>query len=211
MKFYYHPLSSYSQKVLMGLHEKEAAFTPEIVSVNDPAAKAAYRAINPLGKLPTLVLDDGYPIPESAIILEWLDTHIETGTRLIPEDKDAARRARFHERLADLYVNNPMSTLFFEGRKPEAERNVAGMKNASETLDTMFGLMDKTFAKSTWFAGEQFSIADLALAPSLRYLQMVKPFTEHKNLVAYAGRVHERPSFLKVAAEVAPYLAAMKG
>jgi glutathione S-transferase len=195
----------------MGFHEKEQAFESQIVQLNDPASRAAYLAVNPLGKLPTLVLDDGYVIPESSIILEWLDTHVTTGTKLIPDDKDLARRTRFHDRLADLYVNNPTATIFFDGLKPEAERNPAAVKSAGETLDTMFGLLDKTFAKNTWVLGEIFTMADLALAPSLAYLRMVRPYTAHKNLVAYAGRVLERPSYLKVAAVAAPLLQAMKG
>ncbi|MGZ3423926.1 MAG: glutathione S-transferase family protein [Polyangiales bacterium] len=211
MKLHYHPLSTYSQKTVLGFHEKQASFTPQIVQLSDPASKAAYLAINPLGKLPTLVLDDGYVIPESSIILEWLDTHVEGGTKLIPDDKDLARKTRFHDRLADLYVNNPTATIFFDSLKPEAQRNPAAVKSAHETLDTMFGLLDKTFAKNTWVLGEVFTMADLALAPSLAYLKMVKPYAAHKNLVAYAGRVHERPSYLKVAAEAAPLLAAMKG
>ncbi|MBL8722042.1 MAG: glutathione S-transferase family protein [Myxococcales bacterium] len=211
MKLYFHPLSTYSQKVVMGFHEKQASFTPEIVSLQDPASRAAYLAVNPLGKLPTLVLDDGYSIPESSIILEWLDTHVSTGNRLIPDDKDLARRTRFHDRLADLYVNNPTATLFFDSQKPEAQRNPAAVKAAHETLDTMFGILDKAFAKNTWALGEIFSMADVAMAPTLGYLRRVKPFTAHKNLVSYAGRLFERPSYQKVAADAAPYLAAMKG
>src|SRR5437660_761314 len=83
----------------------------------EPAAPEAYKKLNPLGKLPLLVLDDGYRIPESSIILEWADTHIQGGTRLIPADADLARRTRFHDRLADLYLNNPLLTVFFDSRK----------------------------------------------------------------------------------------------
>src|SRR5262245_40342691 len=106
MKLYYHPLSTYSQKTVMAFHEKEVSFTPEIINVFDPTAHAAYRAVNPLGKVPMLVLDDDWKIPESSIIIEYLDTHFSTGTRLIPEDKDLARQTRFRDRMADLYIND---------------------------------------------------------------------------------------------------------
>ena len=55
MKLYYHPLSSYSQKVVMAFHEKGAAFEPVLVSLMDPQQKADYKKIHPLGKLPLLV------------------------------------------------------------------------------------------------------------------------------------------------------------
>src|SRR4051812_3324883 len=105
MKLYFAPRSTYSQKALIALHEKRASFTPVIVSPADAGDRAELAKLTPLGKVPVLVLPDGWKIPESSIIIEYLDTHISTGTRLIPEDIDQARQTRFHDRLADLYVN----------------------------------------------------------------------------------------------------------
>ena len=74
MKLHYFPLSTYSQKALIALYEKKVAFTPEIVDLQDPAARAAYRDIYPLGKVPLLTRDEGRMIPESTIIIELLET-----------------------------------------------------------------------------------------------------------------------------------------
>jgi glutathione S-transferase len=210
MKLHYFPLSSYSQKTLMAFHEKGVAFTPHIVALNDPAAMAEYLKLNHLGQVPTLVLDDGHVIPESSIIIEYLeDHHGASGTRLIPADKDQARQTRFHDRQFDLYFNNRMQTIFFDSRKPEAERNPRGVAAARKVLDTMFPLYDEHFAKRTWVMGDTFTMADCAAAPVLNYLRMLHPFEQYKHLTAYAGRVTERPSFGKVMAEAAPYMAAM--
>lgn len=59
MKLYYHPLSTYSQKTLMALYEKEVPFEREIVNLRDPRQRTAYRRLYPLGKIPLLVRDDG--------------------------------------------------------------------------------------------------------------------------------------------------------
>jgi glutathione S-transferase len=211
MKFYYHPVSSFSQKALIGLHEKGVKFEPQVVNIMDPAAREAYRKVNILGKVPTLVLDDGWTIPESAIILEYIDTHFDSGTRLIPENKDEARKARFFERLSDLYLHEPLTTVLFDSRKPEAEREPKRVAAAKARLDTMFESLDKHLAKRTWALGDAFSIADCSMAPALGYLKMIYPYAKHTNLMSYAGRLAERPSYRKVSEEAAPYLAKMMG
>jgi glutathione S-transferase len=211
MKLYGFPLSSYTQKTLMGFFEKGQVPSLEIVDLRSPEGRAAYLQINALGKMPTLVLEDGYRVPESSIILEWADVHIEGGTRLFPADPDEARKARFHDRLADLYLNNPMQTLFFEGMKPEAERDAKAMKRAGETIDTMYGLLDAWMEKRTWQLGDTFSVADVSHAPALAYLRRVRPFDAHANIVRYAQRLLERPSFLEVMKIAAPFLAKMGG
>jgi glutathione S-transferase len=203
MKLYYFPRSSYSQKVLIALHEKLATFTPVIVDLPDAQARADYRATNPLGKVPLLVLDDGWKIPESTIIIEYLDAHLHTGIRLIPEDRDLARQTRFHDRLADLYVNDSMTTILFDGRKPEAQRNPEAVATARLRLDTVFTGLDAHLASRTWVMGDAFTMADCALAPSLAYCRTLHPFDRWKHLTAYAARVFERPSYLAVQAEVA--------
>src|SRR5688572_18129698 len=100
MKLYYYPLSRYSQKVLLALYEKQVAFTPIVLYPGNPDERAELRKLTPLGKVPLLVLDDGWKIPESTIIIEYLDAHAK-GARLIPEDRDLARQTRFHDRIAD--------------------------------------------------------------------------------------------------------------
>jgi glutathione S-transferase len=207
MKLYYHPLSTYSQKTVMAFHEKEVAFTPEIADILSPEGREAYKQVYPLGKVPLLVLDDGWLIPESSIIVEYLDSHHSSGTRLIPEEKALARRARFHDRQFDLYVNDPMTTVFFDSRKPPEKREPERVAQAKGRLDVMYSYLDKHFAKNTWALGDAFSIADCAAAPPLGYLRQFYPFEKHTNLKSYFGRLAERPSYAKVMAEAAPYLA----
>jgi len=208
MKLYFHPLSTYSQKALIAFYEKGVEFTPEIVNVMTPEGAAEYRKIYPLGKLPFLKRSDGWAIPESTIIIEYLDTNFDSGTRLIPADKELARRARFFDRQFDFYVNNPLQVIFFDGLKPEAERNPKAVAQAKATLDTMYPYLDGHFAKNTWAIGDDFSLADCAAAPPLAYLRRSHPFHAFKNLTAYADRLTARPSFARALREAEPHLAA---
>ncbi len=73
MKLYYNPISTYSQKVLIALYEKALDFEPEIVNLMDSDARAQYREVYPMGKIPCLILDDGHMIPESSTIIEYID------------------------------------------------------------------------------------------------------------------------------------------
>jgi glutathione S-transferase len=207
MKLYYHPISTYSQKVVIAFAEKNVKFEPHVVDLMNPAAMQEYRSVNPQGKVPTMILDDGWKIPESSIIVEWLDTKHAGGTRLIPKDEDLARRTRFFDRLSDLYLNDPMQTILFDGMKPEADREPKRVAAAKKTLDIQLGMMDQGVGKtSPWILGEHFTMADCAAAPVLFYLRTVHPFTQHKNVEAYWNRVSERPS-VKAAFEAAmPYL-----
>ena len=54
MKLFYNPLSSYSQKTLLGFYEKQVPFEPHLVNLMDAAEKARFRKIYPLGKVPLL-------------------------------------------------------------------------------------------------------------------------------------------------------------
>jgi len=209
MKLYYHPISSYSQKAVMAFHEKGATFKPMLINIMDPQAKAEYRKVHPLAKLPLLVDEKAdRVVPESSIIIEYIDRHCPGGTKLIPDDPDLARQVRFKDRMMDLYVNDSMGKIFFDGMRPEGKRDPHGVAQAKATLDSVFELVDRDMATKTWAMGDTFSMADCAAAPALAYCRMVHPFDKHKNLSAYAARLMERPSFMKIHDEAKPFLAA---
>src|SRR5688500_5923132 len=109
LKLYFHPLSSFCQKVLIALYENGTPFEPAIVDLMDAVSSAEFRKVWPIGKFP--VLCDGAKdrtIPESSIIIEYLDRHFPGATRFVPEDSDLARQTRFRDRFFDLYLNLPM-------------------------------------------------------------------------------------------------------
>jgi glutathione S-transferase len=71
----------------------------------------AYRAINPIGKVPTLVLEDGTAIPESQVIAEYLEERFPEPP-LMPPNPEGRARARLPVRVAELYLLPPL------GRRP---------------------------------------------------------------------------------------------
>lgn len=195
MKLYYHPRSPYSHKVMIALAEKRVAHEAIMTKPSDEA----FAALTPLKKVPLLVLDDGWKIPESTIIVEYLEGHVTTGTRLIPEDRDQARQTRFHDRIADLYLTEPLMTLLFARGDAEA---------AHTRLDAMLTGYEAHLAQRTWILGDPFTMADCALIPGLRYARELHPLDRYPHVAAYFARAVERPSVRGVLDEVARQLAA---
>lgn len=194
MQLYYHPRSPYSHKVMIALAEKRAAYEPVIVRPDEERLAK----LTPLRKVPLLVLDDGWKIPESTIIVEYIDGHVSTGTRLIPEDRDQARQTRFHDRISDLYVTESLMTLLFKRGDADA---------AHTRIDTLFTGFDEILGKRTWVMGDNFTLADCALIPALRYARELHPFDRYKHVTAYFARAVERSSVKGVFEDIAPHLA----
>ncbi len=208
MKLYYHPISSYSQKTLMAFFEKGVAFEPLLVNLMSETERAQYLKVNPLGKVPFLrVEEEGLDLPESSIIIEYIDGRAPGGTRLVPDDAAKALEARLWDRFWDQYLNEPMQKIFFDGRRPPDKRDPFGVEQAKRRLETSYGIADQRFATRTWSIGDAFSMADCAAAPALMYASRVLPFDAHPNLAAYSRRLLARPSYLRVLEEAGPFLA----
>lgn len=202
MKLYFNPISSYSQKVLLAFYEKGIEFEPNIVSLMDPEAGAAYREIYPLGKIPCLVLDDGHIIPESSIIIEYLDQMAEP--RLIEGDAEQTRKIRFKDRMFDLYLNDTVVTLLFQSMKPEEQKDQERIEKAKFQIDTMYSFMEHEFGQQPYANGDKFTMADCAAAPGLFYAELLAPFAEYKNISAYWERLKERASVQKMQEDARP-------
>ena len=208
MKLHYAPASSYSQRVLIVLHEKEINFTPIEVNLFDSQARSQYLQINPFGKIPTLITDEGQVLYEACIIIEYLDGYsdrsvqLSSGSpqeqRLIPEDPKLALEVRMLERIIDVYVNGGREALFTDSQRPPEERGKKPVIKARRLLETACALLNEKLADRTWLAGEEFSLADCAAAPTLAYLRMLYNYKSFSNLTAYFKRLESRPSVMKV-------------
>ncbi len=206
MKLFYNPLSSYSQKTLLGFYEKQVPFEPHLVNLMDAADKARFRKIYPLGKVPLLELSEGNSLPESTNILEYLDTHYPSGPRLIPADPEKGRQTRYFDRICDLYLNDPVGGLFFEGLKPEAQRNAERIETWKFELTTSYDRLEAHLVGKHWLMGEWFTLADCAAMPPLNYARQLFPYEKYPQLTAYWNRLSERASVRRVLDEAAPHL-----
>jgi glutathione S-transferase len=206
LKLYFHPFASFCQKALIAFYENGVAFEPIIVDLGDETSRAAFEAIWPIARFPVL-RDEARDrvIPESSVIIEYLDLLYAGSVRLVPEDAEAALTVRMRDRFFDLYVAEPMQKIVTDRIRPAGKADPHGVEAAKALLRTAYGLLDREMAASRWAAGETFSLADCAAAPALFYANWVMPFEAHKNIAAYFARVSERPSFARVVDEARPY------
>jgi glutathione S-transferase len=207
LTLHFHPLSSFCQKVLVALYENDTPFMPHLVDLGNEEARAALLALWPIGKFPVLVdAARGRTIPESSIIIAYLDRYYPGRTRFVPADDDGAIEVRLRDRLLDLYVHYPMQRIVGDRLRPADKKDPVGVMQARQRLDTAYALLDADMAKRAWAAGEDFSLADCAAAPALFYAERVHPFTPtHPRLAAYYERLLARPSFARAVAEAKPH------
>lgn len=203
LTLYAHPFSSYCQKVLIALWEKDIPFAYR--HLEEPGAAEERAALWPLGRFPVLV-DDGRTIAESSIIIEYLDLRRPGPVRLLPDDRDVALEVRFMDRFFDNYVMTPTQKPVSEVLRPDGGRKDETLAEAARVLDTAYAWLEDRLAGRIWAAGADFSLADCAAAPSLFYADWVHPIAPRfSRLRAYRSRLLARPSFARAVEEARPY------
>jgi glutathione S-transferase len=201
LALYGHPFSSYTQKVLIALYENGTPFEFRSIGPDTPEHTAEWMRRWPLAKFP-LLLDGDAQVVESSIIIEHLHIAHPGPASLLPEDPAAALKVRFLDRFFDLHVMDAMqvavsSKLGHIPMKPED-----GYQFARERLERAYAWLEGELAGRTWAAGEAFSLADCAAAPSLFYADWTYAISPaYPTLRAYRTRLLARPSFARAVDE----------
>lgn len=212
VKLYYHPLSSFCWKVLIALYENDTAFEPVLVDLQDKASRDAFLAIWPIGQFP-VIRDEArdWLVPESSIIIEYLDRHYPGRTRFIPDDPERARQMRLRDRFFDLHVQVPMQHIMDDRFRKQADRDPLLVGKMRARLTTALEMIEGDVG-DCWAMGEDFTLADCAAAPALFYADIAMPFDDsHPRTRAYLERLKQRPSFARTLKEAAPYLKSVFG
>jgi glutathione S-transferase len=191
-KLYYHPLSSFCQKVTIAFYENDIPFDGDITDVVSPEGRAAFVEIWPIVKFPVLRdKSNGRIVPESSIIIEYVQNHARCKTELVPGEPDRAHEVRLWDRFFDLHVNTPMQKVMGDRRRPDGSHDPFGVTEARDAISTAYGVLDSALANRRWAAGDDFSMADCAAAPALFYARMVLPFSDHRRVAAYFDRLSQ--------------------
>jgi glutathione S-transferase len=203
LTLYYHPLSSFCHKVLIALYENGVEFEKRIVDLASDSDRAQLRALWPIGKFP--VIRDharNRDLPETTIIIEYLDRYFAGERALIPSAQDDALDVRLWDRFFDNYVQAPMQRIVAD-RIRDAHGDLSAERSM---LETAYAMIDRRMASRTWIAGDGFSMADCAAMPGLFYARTLIPFAAGSDsLGAYYERLMQRPSVRRVLEEARPY------
>lgn len=197
MKLLWSRNSPYARKLRVIIRERGLAqrVAEEAVDLADP--KNTLHKINPLGKIPALVLDDGRVIVDSPVIAEYLD-QLHDGAKIVPPAGDARWRALTLQALADGLTDATVLG-YQESQRPAGEK--------SKTVEERHKLkaqrtLDELETRVSELDGP-LDIAQIAVVAALGYmvfrLGTSAMGTTRPRLAAWYQRIAERPSFAATA------------
>jgi glutathione S-transferase len=192
--------SPYTRKVRIVLAEKKIDCEFEHADVNPPDNPV--NALNPLGKVPTLTLDDGTALFDSRVIVEFLDA-VSPLSRLIPEENRERVAVRRWEALADGCLDAGL-LIRYETLRPTKEQSKAWTDKQAGKLKRGLAMIAAELGDKPWCHGERYSLADIAVGCCLGWVEFRKPGGiewrgEHGNLARFYDRLMERPAFADTA------------
>jgi len=196
MKLLGAPASPYTRKVRIVLAEKRIECDIERVDVQP--ADNPVNAHNPLGKIPTLVLDDGTALYDSRVIVEFLD-NASPIARLIPEDNRERVAVRRWEALADGVLDAGI-LIRYESLRPKNEQSAAWTAKQAARMHRGLADMQAGLADKPWCQGDRYTLADIALGCSVGWIGFRKPAgidwrAQYKGLAKHYDKLMERPAF----------------
>ncbi|GGI81485.1 glutathione S-transferase family protein [Shewanella gelidii] len=202
MELYYYPLSRYSQKVLIAFYEKQLNFFPREVDIQDPLARKQFEEICRTCHLPMLKTKDNQCLPESSIIIEYIDQTFDSGTHLIAGTAEQQLNIRLFDRLVDYDLSGRLFEIEKIRRQPAQEINQILLKQLQNQTMIFLEHLDNQLANNHWLCGEQFSLADCALIPCLPVARKEFALFELDHLNRYWQQAELRGSWGLVKEEV---------
>ncbi|HYC55297.1 MAG TPA: glutathione S-transferase family protein [Candidatus Binatia bacterium] len=193
MTLYDYPGCPFGKKVRIVLAEKELSFDTVVVDLAKSQQRGEeFRRLNPFGKVPVLV-DEGSVVYESTIINEYLNDEYPHDPELLPEDSGERARVRLLVDFADRAFTLP--SMAIERELASAERDDAKLSMAREAVTKCLTVLERELAGKE-FLSEQFSLADVAFAPTLVQLDRLGVVVDGSlpSVQAWRSRLTSRPS-----------------
>lgn len=187
--------SPYARKIRVILLEKKLACEQIVDLPHEPTAKVG--EFNPLGKVPTLVTDDGEVFFDSPVIADYLET-LDVEPALLPSDRLEAVRVKQLEALADGVLDAAVIVLL-EGRRAPEQQSEAVKARQWGKVERGLAALQKLAEGKTWLAGGRLSLADISVAVMIGWLDA--RFSDYgvakhyPQLAAWAAPILARPSF----------------
>ena len=159
-----------------------------------------------MGKLPCLVTDEGRAVPESGIIVEYLEA-LYPERPLTPACPDEATRARLIARIGETYVLAPLSKLFNQLDPNTRDADVVA-KAVAEVDAGLKHLEAFISVEGPYANGQHLSLADCQLVPTLFFVRVLGPLfgkdwiSEHPRVGAYIQSIAQDETAAKIHGEM---------
>lgn len=216
----HHLENSRSQRVLWLLEELGVAYEIRRYE-RDPKTMLAppeLRAVHPLGKSPVIV-DGDATVAESGAIVEYLVERYDRDGRLAPAPGTPERlRWRYWLHFAEGTAMPPLLIKLICNRIAQSPlpffarpiaRGIAAKIRArvvDPNLERQFDYMESELARSTWFAGDAFSAADIQMSFPLEAAAHAGGLGDRRpRLAAFLARIHARPAYQEALRRGGPY------
>ncbi|MFC4789703.1 MULTISPECIES: glutathione S-transferase family protein [Giesbergeria] len=190
--------SPYVRKVRVVMAEKKLDYT--LVLENVWAPDTGIATINPLGKVPCLIMEGGDTIFDSRVIVEYLDALSPVG-KLIPSTGRERAEIKTWEALADGVLDAAILVRLentFEGRS-QYQRSPAWIERQMSKVHVGLHTMSKGLGDKAYYGGIHPGLADIAVGCALGWLAFRFPEIDWRGQYPNLGRLHDklmqRPSF----------------
>ena len=187
--------SPYVRKARLVLLEKNIPHTYLIDPPREPGSQVA--RVNPLGRIPALILDDDTCVFDSPVIAEYADTLNDTPILIPRTDALARMRVKRWEALADGIMDSAV-VVRGESLRPAEKQDAGNITRHNDAVTRALAYVSGQLGQRTWCEGSSITLADLALASALIYLDLRQPERDwrgaHPNLAAWFSRMNERAS-----------------
>ena len=189
--------SPFVRKVRMVMAEKRIDYEFVLENPYDPASRVP--EYNPLGKIPTLVMDDGGAVFDSRVIVEYLDT-ITPVNKLIPPSGRTRVEVRCWEALADGICEAAILARLEANRPIKEQQSPEWIARQMHKVDLGLAAASRGLADKPWCSGGTHSLADIATASTLGYLDFRFAHIDwrgsYPNLARLAEKLFKRQSFI---------------
>jgi len=192
MKLFYTPNSPYARKVRIVLREKGIACEESQVVLPD----ATLDAVNTLGKVPTLVVDDQTSMFDSVVIVGYLEL-VKTDPRMIPIDLWERVIVRKWEAMGD-GLCDVLITAVLEQRRSAEKQDSAIVEKADRKILATLKLLEVELVGRTYVFGNDFTLADASLLTAFGYIALRRQhLLEGLGAINAYRAIHEqRPSVI---------------
>ncbi|NGZ88216.1 glutathione S-transferase N-terminal domain-containing protein [Duganella aceris] len=188
--------SPYVRKVRVVLAEKKLDCQFEVENVW--AADTVIDKFNPLGKVPSLVMEDGSVMIDSRVIVEYLDTLTPVCKLLPPNGRDRAD-IKCWEALADGMLDAAVNVRLERTMRPAEQQSAEWMARQMRKVQMSLASLSDKLGEQAYCAGIHYSLADVAVGCALGWLSFRFPEItwrdDHANLARLYDKLSERQSF----------------
>lgn len=193
--------SPFVRKVRVVLAEKKLDYQLQLDNVW--ATDSAIQSLNPLGKVPCLVMDDDTPaLYDSRVIVEYLDT-LSPVSRLLPANGRERIDIKWWEAIADGVLDAAVLIRLEETQRQPEQRSAAWVARQRSKIEAALPVMDAQLGDRLYCVGRptsSYSLADIAVGCALGYLDFRLPDLDWRsrctNLARLYDKLQQRQSFL---------------